>query len=62
MKHYRVFSIRYDIDDGPASTPEELIIGVPAEEMERLEDFLSDEISQQTGWCHNGFQYEEVTV
>lgn len=57
---YRIFNILWDIDDGEASTPSEMIIEVPASESERVEDYLCDEISNRSGWCHNGFKYEPV--
>jgi len=57
---YRVFNIKWDIDDGEASTPAEMFVDVPAEEMaaDDIEQYLTDEISNITGWCHNGYEFE----
>ena len=57
---YRVFNIKWDIDDGEASTPSEMFVDVPAEEMaaDDIEQYLTDEISNITGWCHEGYEFE----
>ena len=57
---YRVFDIKWDIDDGEASTPSEMFVDVPAEEIiaDDIEQYITDEISNITGWCHNGYEFE----
>jgi hypothetical protein len=60
---YRVFNIKWDIDDGEGSTPSELIIDVPAENTntpDDIEQYLTDEISNISGWCHDGYDFEPV--
>jgi hypothetical protein len=58
---YTVTNIRYDTDGETAivDLPDELEIDLPRDTEEwRIEDLLSDAISERTGWCHNGFDYE----
>ncbi len=56
---YLVTNIEYDFDeeDGSSSVPTELIISVPEvlKTSEEIQDFISDEISNITGFCHFGF-------
>lgn len=60
---YRVTDILWDTDAEDVVLPEEVIVAVaddadPAE----VEDILSDEITEQTDWCHRGFAYETVSL
>jgi len=62
---YRVYNIKWDIDDGEASTPSEMIITVPppiCNDIDEREDSISNEITDKTGWCHDGFEYEPQTI
>lgn len=56
---YIVTNIEYDTDDtdDTSDLPKELIITVPSdvEGDENIEQYISDKISDQTGFCHNGF-------
>jgi len=58
---YAVTNIRYDTD-GSVSTldlPEELEIDLPADTREDdVEELIAEAISDRTGWCHKGFDYE----
>ena len=59
----RVFDIEYDTDGEVVDLPTELEITVPdsvdhADEYE-VDEYVSDEISNITGFCHNGFQMED---
>lgn len=67
MKLYRVYDIYWDCDGD-----EEVLETLPTEmfvedknnldnEYE-LEDFISDEITDLTDFCHSGFNYEEVKI
>lgn len=52
-----VYEIDYDTDGEVIDLPTELEIEVPDDltEQEDIEDYLSDEISNVTGYCHKGF-------
>lgn len=52
-----VYNIGYDTDGEVVELPTELEIEVPDDltEQEDIEDYLSDEISNVTGFCHKGF-------
>jgi hypothetical protein len=52
-----VYNISYDTDGEAVELPSELEIEVPDDltEQEDIEDYLSDEISNVTGYCHKGF-------
>ena len=55
--NYKVTNIKYDTDGENVSLPTELNIEVPTnlEDGHEVEEFISDEISNQTGFCHKGF-------
>lgn len=65
---YRCFNIQWDTsDDGEQVSAEDLElpttleISFTAEDMEdidNVEDALSDAITEKTGFCHNGFEWE----
>lgn len=55
---YRVSNIKYDSDS--KNLPRELLINVKYGE--DVEETLSDEISNITGFCHFGFSYEAITT
>jgi hypothetical protein len=52
-----VFDIQYDTDGMPVDLPNEIDIEVPIDitEEDDVADYLSDEISNRTGYCHFGF-------
>jgi len=60
MKKYTVYDIKYDTDGEDVDLPEKLEINVPDHitESEDIEQILSDEISNITGFCHFGFLIE----
>jgi hypothetical protein len=66
IKKYLVDSIDYDTDGQPVEgLPSQLTITLELteEDLEHedlLEELLSDAISEETGWCVNGFNYEEI--
>jgi hypothetical protein len=59
---YTVKNIQYDIDgENPNDLwlPNRLDVDVPNNiEDDEVQDYLSDEISNRTGFCHFGFTYE----
>ena len=65
MAKYKVNVSSYDIDETDESfdqIPLTLLINVEDNitDVEEIEEILSDEISNETGYCHNGFTYEKA--
>lgn len=59
----KVFDIEWDCDgDDPeeCGLPEEMELEVEHDSDMELEDEISDKLSDETGFCHNGFRYEMV--
>lgn len=54
----RVFDIKYDTDGEDVDLPQSIEFEV--QDHEHLEDELSELISDHTGFCHFGFNYEEI--
>jgi len=54
---YTVSGIEYDTDGEDIDLPNELKINVPNEltDGDEINEFISDEISNVTGFCHKGF-------
>ncbi len=57
---YTVTNIEYDTDGEDIDLPHTLEIEIPNEDFvnytpEEVCEFISDEISNITGFCHNGF-------
>ena len=59
MKRYRVYDINYDTDGHKVKLPQELFFDVDDPDFDPSYD-LADKISNETGWCVNSFQFEEV--
>jgi hypothetical protein len=59
MEKYIVYDINYDDDGIETELPIKLEINVPDHitEREDIEEFLGDEISNITGFCHTEFYY-----
>lgn len=53
-----VTNIKYDTDGQVVRLPKKLFIEVPKDIVDEQEitDFVSDEISNKTGFCHYGFE------
>lgn len=61
MTKYRCFNIVWDTDGRRVRLPKEVVVEVEADlEDGELEDALSDAISDKTGWCHKGFDFEKA--
>jgi tRNA A58 N-methylase Trm61 len=60
MKTYKITHIRYDFAEREDlhNMAKELFVDVPNDA--NVEDYLSDAISDATGFCHFGFSYQEV--
>ena len=57
---YKVTNIQYDTDSEQVDLPQTLEIEVPndiTDDYDKVE-YISDEISNQTGYCHKGFSTE----
>lgn len=56
---YTATNISYDTDGEVVDLPTTLEIDVPNEitDREEVEEYISDEISNITGFCHNGFSF-----
>jgi len=51
-----VTDIKWDTDGEDVDLPTEMVIEVPeGMDKEEADEFVSDEISNQTGFCHKGF-------
>jgi hypothetical protein len=61
MKTYYVTEIEWETDGEEVELPTDLYIELDSESMtdSEIEEVLSDEITERTGWLHNGFSWEE---
>ena len=57
QKTYIVSKIKYDTDDAKVKLPKTLKITIPNDiiDIDEIDQYLSDEISNRTGFCHRGF-------
>ena len=62
MRTIKVTDIKYDTDGEIIDLPETLEIELPDDLKtdEEISDFVSDEISNKTGFCHFGFSIPEI--
>jgi hypothetical protein len=59
MRIAKVTNIKYDTDGEYFDLPENLEIEIPEDIDEyKVDEFISDEISNITGFCHYGFEME----
>lgn len=62
---YIASNIQYDTDGFDVELPNSIIIDVPKSEhsgfddIDSISDYVSDEISSITGYCHKGFDLKE---
>lgn len=66
-KTFRVFDISWDANDNEKiDLPQSIKVTITEEDVDDLDDqediefFIEDYISDETGFCHWGFQYEEL--
>ena len=60
MEKVVVSNIKYDTDGEKIDLPKTLTISIPSDIDEvDVEEFISDEISNITGFCHFGFVIEK---
>jgi hypothetical protein len=60
-KDYTVSNIIYDTDGEDIDLPTTLVISVPDDilgDIDEILDYLSEEISNKTGFCHKGFKVD----
>jgi len=61
---YIVTNIDYDTDNEDVSLPQSLEISVPNTkgllDIVFIEGYISDEITNITGFCHFGFEFEQI--
>ena len=58
---YKATNIQYDTDGEDVDLPKTLTIEVPKGlNEEEIDEYVSDKISENTGFCHKGFDMEEI--
>jgi hypothetical protein len=64
MIKYLATDIQYDTDGEEIDLPKELEIEVPTEfeTEDEIIDYISDEISNITGFCHMGFSTTKINL
>ena len=62
IRRFLVHSIDWDVDNESEldDLPTEVDITIDAEDDEDAEDKICDYLSDEYGYCHNGFDYEEI--
>jgi ferritin-like protein len=59
---FRVYDIAWDTDGEDVDLPDEVVVDVPAEVVDYgdVNDFIADYLSDEYGFCHNGFLIDEI--
>ena len=62
---FRVYDIDWDTDGEDVDLPDEVVVDVPDEivgygDDGDVNDYISDWLSDEYGFCHNGFLFEEI--
>jgi|TARA_R110000787_G_scaffold235704_1_gene342467 hypothetical protein len=61
LNTYEVTNIKYDTDDEEIDLPKLLNIEVPSGlDEEETDEYVSDKISEETGFCHKGFSMRRL--
>ena len=60
MAKYKAINIKYDTDGEEVDLPTVIEVDVPNEITDyfEIEEFISDKISDETGFCHEGFNID----
>jgi len=58
----RVFNIVWETDGAPVELPTTMTVRVEVDSSDELDDAVSDAITEATGFCHKGFEYESRRV
>ena len=69
MKTYKVYDINWDVDNEKERTFLPSVMRVPifddsvedVNNREEIEEYISEYITEDTGYCHDGFRYKEIT-
>ncbi len=60
----KVSYINWDTDGEAVGLPSQLLIPIPdhvdTEEVDEVEDYIADTITEDTGFCHKGFGYDII--
>lgn len=74
-KKFNVFNILWDVDDAGENDleaqevldtlPKETIVTITSNDADfndkmQIADYISDYLSDEFGFCHNGFEYKEI--
>jgi len=61
MKYF-VNNIQYDTDGEVIELPDSIMVNVPnhLEDKIEIDEFISDQISNETGFCHKGFSRKKM--
>jgi len=63
IRVFLITDIDWDTDGEEVDLPEEITVNVSEDEEleeDEIEEYISDKISDKTGFCHFGFNYKEV--
>lgn len=62
MKTYNVFNIQWDTEGEEVELPNHIIVNVPESNQLSCDiiDFIGDYITNEFGFCHFGFEFDEV--
>lgn len=56
IKKFEVSNIKWDTDGQKVNLPKKMTIEIPDDvQDDEVGDYIEDEISNITGWCHKGF-------
>ena len=57
---FKISNIQWDTDGETVNLPSELEADLEGEVTYNFDEVLSDWLSDNFGWCHNGFDYEVI--
>ena len=63
IRVFTVSNIDWDTDGEEIDLPDEMTVNVKEDEQledDEIEQYISDKITDETGFCHFGFNYKEV--
>jgi len=63
LRIFIVTDIDWDTDGEEVDLPDEMTVNVSEDEEleeDEIEEYISDKISDETGFCHFGFNYKEA--
>lgn len=63
MTTYRVYDIKWETDGEDVDLPSEMSLEVEdGLDSEEVEEIISDWLSDETGFLHDGYRYEETDL